>query len=262
MNKQAKPPSVRGRYQGVLQIFRYNWPYYALAAPAGLLGLGVVALAPIPTVPKALIALGSSCVIAGAAVSLVVSHYIYDLSPLCQWRWIAETLPERPKHWVNIHAGLDETSGALSRLFPEAHATVWEIYDPAAMTESSIARARRLTSCDGPAAHADFRRLPLQDCACDTIFVIFTAHELRSAQARLRFFKELRRVLKPQGHLLLVEHLRDWKNLLAFGPGFLHFYPRREWVLLANEAEFAIAKEFNMTPFVKVFLLVRPAESA
>ena len=261
MNKQAKPPSVRGRYQGVLQIFRYNWPYYALAASVGLLGLGVVALAPLSTVPKVLIALGSSRVIAGAAASLVVSHYIYDLSPLCQRRWIVETLPERPKHWVNIHAGLDETSGALGRLFPEARATVWEIYDPAAMTEPSIARARRLTSCDGPAAHADFRRLPLQDCACDTIFVIFTAHELRSAQARLRFFKELRRVVKPQGHLLLVEHLRDLRNLLAFGPGVLHFYPRREWVLLANRAGFAIAREFNMTPFVKVFLLVRPAES-
>ena len=261
MNKQAKPPSVRGRYQGVLQIFRYNWPYYALAAPAGLLGLGVAALAPMSTVPKALIALGSTYVIAGAAASLVVSHYIYDLSPLCQWRWIAETMPERPKRWVNIHAGLDETSGALGRLFPEAHATVWKIYDPTAMTEPSIARARRLASCQGPATHADFRRLPLQDCACDTIFVIFTAHELRSAQARLRFFKELRRVVKPQGHLLLVEHLRDLRNLLAFGPGVLHFYPRREWVLLANRAGFAIAREFNMTPFVKVFLLVRPAES-
>lgn len=258
MSKTAGPATARRKYRGMLQILRYNWPYYVVALAAGLFGLVLLVLIPLSTPLRVLIGLGLSCAVLGLFGSLLVSHYVYDLSQLYRWQWIAETLAAAPARWVNIHAGLDETSSALRTLFPEAQATVWEIYDSTEMTEPSIARARRLRPADSVATQVDFRNLPLESGACDAAFVIFTAHELRSPQARLRFFNELHRVLKPWGHLLLVEHVRDLRNFVAFGPGFLHFYPRQEWVRLAGEARFSIAREFNVTPFVKVFLLTRP----
>jgi hypothetical protein len=59
--------------------------------------------------------------------------------------------------------------------------------------------------------------------ACDTVFVLFAAHEIRDRVRRVTFFRELARVLSPNGQILVAEHLRDWRNFLAFGPGFLHF---------------------------------------
>jgi len=259
MSKAARLPTAGRKYRGMLQILRYNWPYYVVALAAGLLGPALLVRVPLSTPLRVLIGLGSSYAVLGLFGSLLVSHYVYDLSELCRWQWVAETLGACPVQWVNIHAGLDDASCALRTLFPEAQATVLEIYDPTEMTEPSIARARRRRPADRVATRVDFRNLPLQSGACDAAFVIFTAHELRSPQARLRFFRELHRVLKPRGQLLLVEHMRDLRNFVAFGPGFLHFYPSREWVRLASEACFSIAREFNVTTFVKVFLLIRPA---
>jgi ubiquinone/menaquinone biosynthesis C-methylase UbiE len=85
--------------------------------------------------------------------------------------------------------------------------------------------------------------------------VIFAAHELRSAKARESFFRELFRVLKPGGTVLLVEHLRDWKNFLAYGPGFLHFFSHREWTRLMAAASFQLTSESGITPWVRVFQL-------
>ena len=46
-------------------------------------------------------------------------------------------------------------------------------------------------------------------------------------------------------------------NFIAFGPGFLHFYPRRQWRHLARQAELAIESEFRITPFIAVFVFRR-----
>jgi SAM-dependent methyltransferase len=248
------PATTRRPYQGALQILRYNWDFYAGSTVAALLALGLAAVLTRPTWLQALLMAGAAAALFWMAASLLISHYVYDRSPLYRWQWVAGTLRHSPARWLSIHAGLDESSAALRGLFPESQGVVLDIYDPAVMTESSIARARRLSPAERPVARADFRRLPLPEAAFEAAFILFTAHELRQPQARQSFFRELRRVLEPDGHFLLVEHLRDLRNLLAFGPGAFHFYPRREWLRLASESGFEIEREFSMTPFVRVFL--------
>jgi len=61
--------------------------------------------------------------------------------------------------------------------------------------------------------------------------------------------------LAPGGRLLLVEHLRDAWNFLAFGPGCWHFLPRGEWMERASEPGFRVEQELRKTPFVRVWLL-------
>ena len=241
------------------QIVRFNWPFYAAA-------LAVVAIAPaviprLPLTPWMRIPLyaGTGLVAMWLVASLVASWVVYDRSRLMDWDWILQALGFHPASWINIHAGHDESTPALRALFSDAEGRVFDIYDPAEMTEPSIVRARRLGS-QGElrrAEHADYRRLPLPTGTIDAAMLLLSAHELRSDEARAALFTELRRVLGPGGRIVVAEHLRDWANFLAYGPGVLHFHSRRTWVRCFARHRFDVHSEFSITPFVRIFVLRR-----
>jgi SAM-dependent methyltransferase len=247
----------RGQFDGMLQIVRYNWTFYALALTGAMLVIAIVrVLHPIPIVAWPLV-LGAAAGVAWLLLSLAVSHYIYDRSDLYRWDWVRDLVGGRPRHIVNIHAGLDESSEGLQRLFPASELSILDIYDKAAMPESSIARARNETRPAIDAIHADFRKLPLPAASVDLVTLIFTAHELRNREARDAFFRELARLLTPTGALLLVEHLRDSWNFAAFGPGAFHFWPRSEWLRAARQAGLTLRIEQRRTPFVRAMIFER-----
>lgn len=247
---------ARGRYDGMLQILRYNLPQYLAALAVCLAVALALALLPLPRPLSVLAALGMAAALFWSLASLLASHWIYDRSALSAWSWLPGLLPGSPQRWASLHAGLDETFGALERIFPEG-GTALDLYDRKEMTEPSIERARRLGLA--PAAPADFRALPFPDGSLDAVFLIFAAHELRRPESRLRLFQEIARSVTSGGRVVLVEHLRDLRNFLAFGPGFVHFLARREWLRLARESGLAVRHESRITPFVAVLVLEKPA---
>jgi SAM-dependent methyltransferase len=188
------------------------------------------------------------------AASLAVSHYVYDRSPLYSLEWL--TL--QPSVWINIHAGLDEMTDRLRQRLRTDPCAVFDIFDSEQMTEPSIARARELRASFG-SQPASWRCLPADSDVGDAIFLIFAAHEFRQTEARHVFFREVARVLKPGGCMLLVEHLRDLPNFLAFGPGFLHFQSRRTWLVAFRVAGLVMSREYSVTPFVRVFEVTKEA---
>ena len=133
---------------------------------------------------------------------------------------------------------------------------VFDIFDPEQMTERSIRRARELS---GTSDHhrASWKSLPAESEIFDTVFLIFAVHELRDCRARHTFFQEVARVLKPEGCAVLVEHLRDFENFLAYGPGCLHFHSRRTWTVAFDAASLRVRSERTITPFVHIFELCR-----
>lgn len=248
---------TRNRYAGVLGILRYNWHFYAVSLCV-LAGIGVLLwfrLLP-PTGEAVLI--GAAALTAFWSVSsLLVSYYVYDHRGVTRWSWIPRILSFPPQRWINIHAGLDESTLILMQFFPNTRHMVVDIYDPQEMTEPSIARARRLHISPEPALAGKLDALPLPDRDCDTLFLLFAAHEIRQSARRAVFFLESARVLDNSGQLLLVEHMRDWKNFIAFGPGFLHFHSRDEWHRLAHVAGLRVEREDRVTPFVRWFLMTK-----
>jgi SAM-dependent methyltransferase len=187
--------------------------------------------------------------------SLLVSHYVYDCSPLYDLNWVGRQLPKAPQRWINVHAGVDETSPLLAQLFPTAVGEILDVHDPEEMTEASIRRARRTHRSLMRSKPADWRALPIADDTIDAAFLFFVAHEFRRDEARTQLFRELARVLRSDGDLSVVEHLRDCANFLAFGPGFLHFFSRSEWLRTAAAAGLQVRTEKSITPFVRVFTL-------
>ena len=243
--------------RGVRQIVRLNWPFYAGATLGVAAAALIVGRIPLNTALR--VALYASIGVSAIWIvaSLVASWIVYDRSPLMRWEWIDRALGFRPDAWINIHAGLDESTMALRALFGRARWRVFDIFDPAEMTEPSIARARRLADNYIAAETADFRHLPVPTGTIDVALLLLSAHELRTDETRGALFDELRRVLGPGGRVVVAEHLRDWANFLAFGPGFLHFHSRHAWTRCFNRARFAIQSEFPITPFVRIFVLRR-----
>ena len=247
----------RGQFDGVLQIVRYNWSLYMVAVLVSTLVVFLVDVVHPPAALAGLLILGALAAIFWLALSLAVSHYVYDRSDLYHWEWIRARVAPSPRHVVNIHAGLDETSLALQAMYPAAEVTILDVYDPAEMPEPSIARARGEARSTLESVTADFRRLPLNTASADLVTVIFVAHELRRAASKEAFFREASRVIQPGGRLLLVEHLRDGWNLATFGPGALHFFPRHEWLRVAGATGFQLVEEFSRTVFVRAFVFLR-----
>lgn len=231
---------------GVARIVRYNWPQYTAVA-AVLLGLAALPW------PWRLLALPGTV---GVAVSLAASWWVYDHSRLYDWRWVLDLLPA-PRRYAVVSTGLDEISPALRRLLPGAEPTLLDCYDPTVMTEASIRRARRLTPPPAGSVRSDVTALPVAAAHLDAVFVAFAAHELRVPAQRQALFAEVARVLRPGGHLVLVEHCREAATIAVYGPGAWHFYPRREWLRLAREARLAPAAEATMTPLVRALAFRR-----
>ncbi len=247
---------VRKPLQGTAQILRYNWGFYVFALLMLGVGAGVLAFLPLPDWVEWLGAAVEGLGVWWLCASVFASFWVYDSSELMAWEWLQALLPERPKKWVNLHAGLDESTAQFSRMWGPPLA-VFDFFDKREMTEKSIHRARASAKDQG-ATSVSFRELPLEDRSADLACVIFSAHELRSVAARNAFFKELDRILLRSGRLLVVEHARDAANFVAFGPGFLHFLPDVEWKRLGKFAGLERTDSGRITPFVRYYLWEKP----
>ena len=245
---------VRGSWQGTLQILRFNGPFYVFAGVAAIVGILVLRLVRFPAPLPFLGAFGIALVLWWVVASIVASWYTYDFSPLMKWQWVPGLLPRKPTHWVNLHAGLDESTPALQHLLGGS-GEVWDFYDAQTMTEPSIEKARRETPEKARAMSVRTNALPAETNACEAAFLFFAAHEIRDAKERDVFWREIARIVEPGGRVIVAEHLRDLANFAAFGPGFFHFLPRREWLRVFVGAGLVLRREWAITPFTRVFVL-------
>ncbi len=238
--------------EGVGNIVGFNWHFYALAA--GVLGLLLVGAGFGPAVWRPCLVLLAGLIAAPVVGSLLVSWYVYDLSALYSLSWLDAGAPP-PARILNVHAGFDETSSLLQQRFERAELRVFDFYDPREHTEVSIHRARAAGPPFPGTVAVLPHALPLPDQSIDQVFVLLAAHEIRQPGPRVTFFREIRRVLAPGGTVVVVEHLRDPANFLAYTIGFLHFYSRATWQQTFAAAGLRLVQEKKITPFVSAFFL-------
>jgi ubiquinone/menaquinone biosynthesis C-methylase UbiE len=190
-------------------------------------------------------------------ISLFVSYYVYDLSGLYQLQWLDNSEISENSTIVNINAGYDETSLLLKSKFKNSTLVVLDFYDPLKHTEVSIKRARKSSPPFPGTRLVKTTSLQLEDNSADRIFVIFSAHEIRNKEERVLFFKELKRIIKPSGQIIITEHLRDVANFLAYNIGFFHFYSKNSWEKVFKKAELKIVTEQKITLFISTFTLAK-----
>jgi hypothetical protein len=245
----------RGKWQGMWSIARFNWPFYVVALV--VLAASVIGLVWLPSLwARVLCGLAGAGALHFLVVSLSVTHLVYDRSDLYRWGWLARVLHHQtPTRAILCHAGYDECSPALKEKLATVKWTVLDHYDESRMAEPSIHRARRLFPPAPGTIPAPHHTWPAAAEPAGLILGILAIHEFRSEAERTAWFAEARRCLQPEGRIVVVEHLRNFPNFLAFGPGFLHFHARSSWQRCWQAAGLRVVDEFSVTPWVRVFVL-------
>ncbi len=236
---------------GVINIVRFNWGYYFFSALL-LLSLSLIYIFSTKQYAICITVLFFTVAVATLA-SLLVSYYVYDASDLYKLKWLRTTgIHDKI---LNITAGFDEISVLLKDKYPGADLVVFDFYDKSRHTEISIERARRAYPAFPGTRTVATNSLPLPGNSVDQIYVILAAHEIRNDTERARFFRELNRVLKQPGNIIVTEHLRDLPNFLAYNIGFFHFLSKSLWLKTFREAGLIIKCEIKITPFISTFIL-------
>ena len=240
----------------MLSIAQFNWPFYVAAlAVLAVAIFGLIFGSPPAKLCCAAAILGAAYFLIG---SLGVSHLIYDRSDLYRWQWLDRAMRGATlRRVIFCHAGFDETSGNLRQRFGHAEWQILDHFDEQRMTEASIRRARLKFPPTPETLPCPYDRWSASDESAEAVFGLLAIHELRSEGERTAWFVEARRCLSRDGRVVLVEHVRDLANFLAFGPGFLHFHSRASWQRTWESAGFRLHDEFRVTPWVRVFVLVR-----
>lgn len=249
---------IRSPFQGIGNILFINWSYYLLTCVLMLVLAVLEYLLPSPGISVYKIALFLICT--SLLLSLIVSYYIYDLSSLYRFTWLKRfpKIPENAKI-VNIHAGIDETSQLIKRQFPEAYLLIYSLYDRLRHNEKTIEKAQERTPLYPYTISISLSFLPLMPNSVDAIFLIISAHRLKNQEERIRFFKQMQEALKPNGQLIVVEHVRDTLNLMAYTWGASHFLPTKAWRKIFDESNLLINQKRKVTPFLTVYSLGKPS---
>lgn len=244
---------LRKPFQGVSNIIRFNWHFYLIA----IVALGILSL--LSTLEIVLLQWCAYLMITGilltTAFSLLISYYVYDYSELYTFRWIKLQEKNEPLELANINAGFDESSDLLVQKFSKSNLVMLDFYDPLKHTEVSIKRARKVYPAPRNTLSVNTQELPLGTNTMDVIFTILSAHEIREEEERSLFFRELNRILKTDGQIIIVEHLRDLANFLAYNIGFFHFHSKKDWLRTFATSNLVVIDEYKITPFITVFIL-------
>ena len=243
----------RKPFQGVSNIVKFNWHFYVFAVI--FISLLLVAARYIPGYLSLILISIAGLSFIGVFISLMVSYYIYDRSVLYTLEWLNDLNIPSGSRIITINAGFDETSFLISKKYPDAGLIVYDFYDPTKHTEVSIERARKAYPSYPTVTKIATSHIPTETGSIDLILILLAAHEIRLRNERIVFFKELKRVLKTNGKIVVVEHLRDLPNFIGFNFGFFHFHSKPEWKQTFSSASLDLEQEIKITPFLSTFIL-------
>lgn len=242
----------RKPFQGVLNILSFNRHFYV----AGLFVLALIIFGRLLFEwNDILFWLIVGAFLYGLIMPLIVSAYVYDFSGYYDFKWLNDfNLPDSDSNkMININAGFDETSFIIKEHFPQSDLKVFDFYDSKRHTEPAIVRARKVSLVYPDTRQIASNSFPLESHSVDIVFLLSAVHEIRSHSEKVAFFKECYRVCKPDGKVIMVEHLRDLPNFFAFSVGFTHFFSRTVWKKAFGQAGFLSVRETKFTPFMSIF---------
>lgn len=259
--REPDDPTAAAATRGVRarDVIWFNWPTFALSLAAAVGGFMAGTRSGLPRLLRRLALAGAAANAWGLASASLTAWWVFDRSGVTRWAWLPSVLPPNATAALNLTTGFDDTSAALGRVCPDLGWTTVDLFDPSIGHDGSIKRARAAWPPPAGAIGIATPALPVRSASVDVVTMLMSAHELRDEPSRASLFSEVARSLRPGGRLVLVEHLRNPTNALAFGPGVFHFLARDAWVAEAERAGLALVHEVPLTPFVRGFVFATRA---
>lgn len=260
--RQNRPMETLKRkpFQGVLNVVKFNWHLYTLACSIAF----ILLTAPLFLLKdyKVFCILISGFILIPTIISLIVTYYVYDYSKIYNLNFFVNLNIKSTDNLVNINAGFDEFSILIVDKFKTKNLHVFDFYNPSKHTEISIERARKVSKIHPNTKNIETSKLPLESNSVDYVFLLFAAHEIRNLKERTIFFQEVEKKITPNGKVIILEHLRDLPNFIAYTIGFLHFLSKKEWKKTFLNANLQIQSETKITPFLSLFILQKNGTSS
>lgn len=254
-----KPQKFRAYFWQALRIsipeyFKIFLILVLICMILGLLGLG----AGYPFL--SLLSLGlASLGLVWFLVSLVGLYRFYGPPALHYYARILQVAKlSEPLQWADLHMGNYRHTLSVQKLLPQININsvdCWEESD--ALTEADLQKLRSLEIKPAASDHLSLTascegKLPLADKSLDVVSIGIGFHEF-TKPVRQMLLKEASRVLRPEGKILLFEHVKSIWNFFIFGRLIFHWPKRQAWIQELSEF-FANIKYQNITSSVDLFI--------
>ena len=178
---------------------------------------------------------------------------------------LAQTRPEDKV--VCLDLGLRETAVVIAQHLTTGEVTVVDLYNPQSNTNASLHRSReqvgkppmdpRLNWIDG-----SVNLLPLPDRSVSAVYMNQILSEFWIPEERDQLLEEARRILAPEGRLLVAEPVRAQTNLLLAGL-VTYFLPSQDhWMNTLTEAGFTIRRQENARGLLYCVRADKPSPTA
>lgn len=223
----------------------------AIGLVAVVASVTVVALPDVARIALGLAGLGA---VVQTSVALFATWRVFGPDAPGRWEWI-RSAASSSRSWLNLTTGFDDSTGWLRITAPGA-GTAIDVFDPTRRHAAALGRARSSFPPPGPPVRIADLTDTIQPASVDIVFLLMSAHETHGHD-RAALFAAAHRALVAGGRVVVVEHLRDLANILAFGPGAWHFSGRGDWIASAAGAGLELLDERRLDPWVTGFVFGR-----
>ncbi|MFQ5419339.1 MAG: class I SAM-dependent methyltransferase [Anaerolineae bacterium] len=165
---------------------------------------------------------------------------------------------------VFIDVGWRHRSIAIAGRLTTGQTTIVDVYSPQWAASRALARWRSRL----PQAESDPRifwrngainLLPLPDASVTTVMMCQVLAEFWQRGDQLTLLQEIRRILTPDGRLLLAEPIRSQTTWIALGAASLHRKAAPYWQNLLVEAGFHIRAQKGLAGIIQCYQADRPS---
>ena len=160
--------------------------------------------------------------------------------------WIAKVLELKGNELaLDVGTGTGRTAIQMAKRLTSGKLVGIDIWDTMELGGNSPERAYKNAEIEGVKDKVEFKfgnvlEIPFGDSIFDIVTCSSVLNNLHEDDNRVKALKEIFRVLKPKGKLLLLEPLRNFRMFCAFTPfGFFQLGRRESWENYSKTAGFS-----------------------